>query len=802
MTSKLFSYPGSIPKYKIAAGLGAVLFSIATLVFALPAASKSPGDKPDTQVGAADAASEKTTPKNEKKSKSGKATKVAEPIEEVIDSAKSGPKQRVVSLTFKQMGAWSSIKLRGVDGYQSLQFPVRADEVVVSAKLRMAYDYSPALIPELSHLQISLNERVVAVEGLPKDKGVGNSREINLDPRLFGDLNSLGFKLIGHYTRQCEDPFHSSLWLTLSDLGRLELTLAPLSVSNDLKTLPLPFLDKRENAALKLPFVFSGSPSFGTLKAAGVVASWFGMQAGTRGAQFPTTLNTLPNGNAVVFLRGADTIEGIKGAGVSNIAIQPHPTNVHAKLLVISGATEQDLLRAANTLALYAPTLTGQSVTVTKEVEPAPRKPYDAPAWLPTDRPVKFGELVRPDELHVQGYFPSVVRINYRVTPDLFTWRSPGAPMKLKYRATRLPFHKNSSLNVSLNANFIETIALNANYPLDTKTELTQRPTQVSNGATALREERLALPPYAVGGRNQLQLGYFFDVIKEGECMSLPPDNLQASIDAESTLDFSGYPHYVALPNLAYFASLGFPFTRFADLSETAVVLPDNPNADEMGVYLAVMGRMGESTAYPVLRHSVISAAEVDRVASKDLIIIGSGRSQTLMSKWADHLPMVQQDGERRVRERQESWWPSYRWEQEDVNALPVPPGSVNFSIAGSLAAMMGFQSPLQATRSAVFLYADKAGDLRKVSEALVDPERIPMVQGDFVVVDDKSVNHARVSETYYLGSLAVTSKIRWFFADQPILMGLLALFVAVLLATLVYRMVRRVRGKRQRKLS
>lgn len=802
MESNMKSSRESLRLSKIGAAIGALVLSVTALLFAVPVLSQSPSDKPETKSAPTQATTDKPTSKKEKKRKTDKASKNAEPVEEIVDSSKASAKQRVVSLTFKQMGAWSSIKLRGVDGYQSLQFPIRADEVVVGAKLRMAYDYSPALIPELSHLQISLNERVVAVEGLPKDKGVGNSREINLDPRLFGDLNSLGFKLIGHYTRQCEDPFHSSLWLTLSDLGRLELTLAPLSVSNDLKTLPLPFLDKRENAALKLPFVFAGSPSFGTIKAAGVVASWFGIQAGTRGAQFPTSLNALPSGNAVVFLRGTDTVEGIKATGASSISIQAHPSNVHAKLLVISGASEQDLLRAANTLALYAPTLTGQSVNVTKEVTTAPRKPYDAPAWISTERPVKFGEIARADELHVQGYFPNVVRLNYRVTPDLFTWRTPGAPMKLKYRATRLPYHKNSSLNVSMNSNFIETIALNATYPLENQTESTKRPTMVSNGATALREERLAIPPYAVTGRNQLQLSYFFDVIKEGECMSLPPDNLQASIDAESTLDFSGYQHYVALPNLAYFASLGFPFTRLADLSETAVVLPDNPNAEEVGTYLAVMGRMGESTAYPALRHTVISAADVDKAASKDLIIIGSGRSQTLMGKWADHLPMVQQDGERHVREREASWWPSYRWEQEDVNALPVPPGSVNFTVAGSLAAMMGFQSPLQATRSAVFLYADKAGDLRKVSEALVDPERIPLVQGDFVVVDDKAMHHTKASETYYLGSLSATSKIRWFFADQPILMGLLALVVAILIATAIYRTVRRLKGKRMRKLN
>ena len=705
--------------------------------------------------------------------------------------------QRVVSLTMKQMGAWSAVNLRGVDASRTLSFSIRADEVVVAAKLRLAYDYSPALIPELSHLRVLLNERNILLEVLSKDKGLANSREVNLDPRLFGEVNSLRFNLIGHYARQCEDPFHSSLWLTLSDLSRIELTLAPVSRTNDLKYLPAPFFDKRDNQSLRLPFVFTSSPSFGTLKAAGVVASWFGLQAGARGAQFPVSLNALPEGNAVVFMQSGDSIGGVKGAVGSSISIQPHPTQLGAKLLVVTGGTDEELARAARAIALINPTLTGQQVNVTKEMEAAPRQPYDAPAWVPSDRPVRFGELARLEELRVQGYFPEVVRLNYRVAPDLFTWRTPGAPLQLKYRATRLPLHKNSSLNVNLNNSFIQTLALNE-PDRNAKEADRQNVLKTPNGS--LREESLFLPPYASGGRDQLQLSYFFDVIKEGECRNLPPDNLQAAIDPESTLDFSGFPHYAALPNLAYFSNIGFPFTRMADLSETAVVLPERPNADELGLYLTLMGRMGEATAYPALRHTVIAAADADKMAARDLIVIGSATNQSLMTKWADHLPMVNVDGGRRVREPIARWLPTYRWEQKDVQSTPRQQGSLNLSGGGNLTTVMAFESPLQATRSVVLFYADKAADLRKISDVLTDPERMASIQGDFVVVDDKTVDHAKVSDTYYLGSLPALSKLRWFFSDQPLLLGLIGLLATILLAAIAYRPLRRVVASRTKK--
>lgn len=716
--------------------------------------------------------------------------------ETVVDST---AKQRVVSLTFKQMGAWSALNLRGVDASRVLSFPVRADEVVVAAKLSLAYDYSPALIAELSHLKILLNERIVTVESLPKDKGVGNTREYNLDPRFFAENNSLRFNLIGHYTRQCEDPFHSSLWLTLSDLGRLELTLAPVSRVSDLKNLPLPFFDKRENAPLKLPFVFAKTPSFGMLKAAGTVASWFGLQAGVRGAQFPVMLNALPDGNAVVFLQGNDNVGGLEGSAESTVSIQPHPTSPQAKLLVVTGSNEQELARAARAIALFSTTLAGPRVTVVQDTETALRKPYDAPAWIPTDRPVKFGELARIDELRVQGYFPEVVRLNYRASPDLFTWRTPGVPVNLKYRATRLPLHNNSSLNINLNTSFIQTLGLN--WPEKKENEPGNvKPASARNNA--LKEESLFLPPYAIGGRDQLQMSYYFDVVKEGECQNLPPDNLQAAIDPESTLDFSRFPHYVALPNLAYFSNIGFPFTRMADLSETAIVLPATPNAEELGVYLTLMGKMGEATAYPALRHMVVSPADMGKVSGRDLIVIGSGKSQSLMDEWAEHLPMVQTGSVRRVREPSIAWRPGYRWEQQDVQATPTTKGSLNLSGTGTLTTMMAFESPLQSTRSVVFLYADKSTDLQKISDVLTDPERVASVQGDFAVVQDKSVNHAQVSPTYYLGSLPSLSKLRWFLGDQPMLLSLMGLLVCLLIAALLYRPLRRMVARRSKKTS
>ena len=720
-----------------------------------------------------------------------------------VDTETPAPaKGRVMSLTFKQMGAWSALKLRGLDGLRTLAIPVRADEMVVAAKLNIIYDYSPSLSPELSSLKVFVNSKMALIEPLPRGNTVGIKREVNLSPAAFNDgTNYLNLDFQGMTAGPCPDPFSPAIWLTVSEESSVVLTLAPSGTAYNLRDLPAPFLDKRVNSQLNLPFVFAGTPSFGTLKASGIVASWFGMQAASRGAQFPVSLNTLPNGDAVVFILGSETIDGVKGAKASTVSLQPHPANPNAKLLVFTGSTDEEIVRAANSVAMAAPTLSGQIVTLTKETDSQLRKPYDAPAWVPMDRPVRFGELAKLEELRVQAYYPPVIRLNYRIPPDLFTWRTSGVPVRLKYRATRLPLHQNSSLNVSANENFIQAYALNE---VDKKTNAANPQNLVPSTNSGMREESLFIPPYASTGRDQFQFAYYFDIARLGlsgtDCPYMPPNNMQGAIDPESTVDFSSFPHYAALPNLVYFANIGFPYTRMADLSESAVVLPERPNAEELGVFLTVMGKMGESTGYPVIRYTVVAPPDIDKVAEKDLIVIGSASNQSLMTKWADNLPMAIVNGERKVRKFNSYWLPSYRWEQQDVQPVPKPNGEFTQIAIGSMNAIMAFESPLKAGKSVVVLYADKASGLLKLSELLTDPERISLIQGDFVVVDNKNVYHTKVSDTYYIGALSPVNKVRWFFSDQPLLMAFIGLLVCLVLATLAYRPLRRLIAKQRQK--
>jgi len=107
-------------------------------------------------------------------------------------------------LTLTQLGVDYAINLRGVSGTVGIPFSVRADELVTRAALKLNYAYSPALIPELSHIKVSVND--VLVTTLPVVRGEAGkpqSAEIPIDRRLITDFNRINIELVGHYTREC-----------------------------------------------------------------------------------------------------------------------------------------------------------------------------------------------------------------------------------------------------------------------------------------------------------------------------------------------------------------------------------------------------------------------------------------------------------------------------------------------------------------------------------------------------------------------------------------------------------------------
>lgn len=694
------------------------------------------------------------------------------------------------SMTFKQLGRNYPMILRGVESTDTVTFDVRADEVVTGAQLTLEYSYSPALLADLSQLNVMVNGEVAASLPLPKD-GAGKIQKqvVQIPSQLITEFNRLGLQFIGHYSMSCEDPQHSSLWANISNTSQLDLQVAQLNLPNDLARLPLPFFDRRDARRLSLPFVFASAPDNTMLEAAGILSSWFGAVASYRGAVFPTLLGSLPaSGNAVLLVStsaeqqlGGLNLPAPQGA---TLTLMANPNDASGKVLVVSGRDPSELKRAATALVLGNKALSGTHVVIDQLDSLQPRIPYDAPNWLPSNRAVKLGELLDVKKLNVSGYNPGDIVVPLNLPPDLFNWHQKGARFDLKYRYTPQQRSNNSSLIVSFNDSLIQAQPLPSVDKLDHSLLDTLKGDNDSLG----REARMFLPLNSVAAQSRLQLRYMFDYIKQGECGDIIIDNMRGSIDPESTLDLSGYSHYIAMPNLGVFKDAGFPFTRMADLSQTAVVMPNNSGPAELSAYLNILGRLGQSSGYPGTAVSVIEAAQVASATDKDLLVLSSGGNQPLLTQWADHLPASGSSASMRL-ELSDMVLRMRDWLSPDPQANQRKARlAMAFSGSNDSTFLTGFESPLKVGRSVVVLASAHPEGLADIANALVGgDEYTQAIQGSLVVIRGKSVEALVADEQYYVGSLEPLTYLEWLMSRHVIWVLLVTALCVVLLSCLAY---------------
>jgi hypothetical protein len=713
--------------------------------------------------------------------------------------AAAQPATELRQWSLRQLSGQTTIPLRTTEGRATFNFGSRADELVVKATLRLHYTHSPALIPGQSHIKVLLNDEIVGLLPITKETaGRPLVRDIDIDPRLVADFNRLTLQFVGHYTAECEDPLHTSLWTDVSGNSQILLGIRPLPLKNDLAMLPEPFFDRRDLGQLKLPFLFAAQPQHGTLRAAGVVASWFGKLAGWRGARFPASLDQLPKSHAVVFATNDQRpaflakYPAVKGP---TLAIIDNPADDHSKLLLVLGRDNHDLDSAANALALGNAALSGSQLTVKDVQADSRRQAYDAPNWVRLDRPMKFGELVEnAQELQAFGHVPDLIRLNLRIPPDLFTWRSRGVPVDLKYRYTPPIRSSESRLTMSINDELVQAFNLRASGQGGENNRV--RLPLLDDGLLGDAREVL-IPAFKLGSRNQIQYGFSFAYQKEGGCKDTQVENVRAMIDADSTVDFSGYPHYAEMPHLGYFATSGFPFTKYADLAETTVVLPKQPTAHDIETLLSVLGHMGESTGYPATRVIVTSPEDKAALKNRDLLLIGSTPGQSLLTQWGEHLPAIIDGTTRRLSQPQRSVSFLYDWLGFGTAPDTVVAQKTILEGNGPLAALLGFESPLSSERSVVAITATSPDQLPLALDALDNTGMAKSMHGSVVFLRPNKADSFLVGDTYTIGSLPWWTTLWFPLSGHPILLALMSVFAVLVFAFALWRSLRAVARRR-----
>ncbi|MCA8244015.1 cellulose biosynthesis cyclic di-GMP-binding regulatory protein BcsB [Burkholderia sp. AU32262] len=722
----------------------------------------------------------------------------------IVPTAASAPAAGLpattVRMPFASLGAFDPLRLRGADDARTINAGVRLDRVITGARLRLTYAYSPSLVFPLSHLKVSVNGEVIAT--VPFDAaraGRTVTQEIPIDPRYFSDFNQIGLRLIAHYTLDhCEDPANSALWADVSPTSELILDESPVRLPNDLALLPAPFFDRRDNGRLRLPFVLPATPDSATLRSAGVLASWFGALADYRHARFPVSAALPADDQAVVVGTAATLPAGLALPPINGplLAVADNPAAPGRKLLIVTGRTAAEVDDAVATLVLGRAALSGPAATVAHVDLGAPRKPYDAPRWLPVNRPIAFRELVNdPRQLEVRGTTPDAIRLNLRVPADLHSWNGAGVPITLRYRYTAPTVQDNSTLAVEINDQLVKSYRLGPAHAEDAHGRMQLPLLSVPEGRVT---SDVDIPAFRVGSGNQLQFRFTLDSQKTGLCSSTATEPQRAAIDPDSTIDFSHFVHYAQLPNLAFFANSGFPFTRFADLSQTAVVLPERPSPQELEAYLTMLGHMGEWTGFPALRVQVARPGDVAALSGhKDVLVIDGSPASPLLANWRASLPLAIGEpggaggggGATRV-----AFTVKERWR----NGVGVADGGAHIEQTGPLAALAGFELPGSRGRSVVALTATDQPRLGDLLDVFENAGLVSQLQGDLALVRPGQVDSLRVGEPYVVGFVPWYARVWTEAARHPVVLGAVGVVAGLLLALGVFSVLQRIAARRR----
>lgn len=98
-------------------------------------------------------------------------------------------------------------RMTGTSPNAIAEFAIHPDTLVNQLALDFSINYSPALLAELSHIKLYLNDYLMATLDLPKqtDTNALNSQQhwsIPLQADVLKDYNQIKYELVGYYTEQ------------------------------------------------------------------------------------------------------------------------------------------------------------------------------------------------------------------------------------------------------------------------------------------------------------------------------------------------------------------------------------------------------------------------------------------------------------------------------------------------------------------------------------------------------------------------------------------------------------------------
>ena len=704
----------------------------------------------------------------------------------------------VNSISVAQMGQPQGIMLSGGQLQGGVNFTLPVDQVITNARLVLNLKVSPAMATRNATMQLMLNGQPLGTVPLGAAESDTTRFQLDIPAALLVSSNSFSFSINDGEAMQCQRDLTDKYSVTLLPDSRFELEGQQLDIGADLSHFPRPFFDAMQMTPATIAFAFGAKTSSDAVSAAALISSWLGIQADYRGVSFAALNDTLPEKNGILIGHPGETIGGLTLPQTDQPTLQiiDNPANPVYKLLLIVGRDENALRTAAWRLTRGNFALQTASTAVEGQKIPV-SQPYDAPRWIPTDRPVKLSELIRKDQsMTVTGIWHAPLRVAFRAAPDLFLWDGETIPLHIGYRfPTESWIDENRSwLSMTMNDTFLHNLPVNKQGALETLWH------KVGGDA---RQEAFDMPlePYMIYGDNQLSLYFNITPKADAPCSVLLNNNIKSRIDEDSWIDLSHTRHFSLLPNLSYFVGASFPFTRLADYSQTVLLLPENPTDTQIATLLDMAARSGNATGTALFNNRVVlgvptAGANLELLRTRDVLAVsGMGQhafNQTLLKD----SPFTSHDNTLGVREPT-SWQKLQRWLAGDWTSDGVDADRY-FSSNEAWRGFVSFRSPWSSDRLVVMALGSNDDQLSRLHGDLTSARINAGIRGDAAIItNENGVRSFRVGPQFPRGEMPMQMMIVWYANQHSGLLAILGLLFSALSGLALYAWLKKRARKR-----
>ncbi|MHB1099877.1 MAG: cellulose biosynthesis cyclic di-GMP-binding regulatory protein BcsB [Burkholderiales bacterium] len=709
----------------------------------------------------------------------------------------------IIKLPLQKFTAMSSMDIRCINGSREISIPIPERWKLHKLTLDLRYTVSNTMLSDISQMVVKVNGNLVTQLKLDhQGPEVGSLIEIPVKFLKTG-YNTLSFQVAQHYLKDgCEQVCAPDLWTDVS------LTNSTLQMDYELKPIPLKLgqaagliFDPTQFPSASVHLVTDTSTPEG-VTIAGIAASGIARRFDYRKVNFSHSPDIKPGVDNIligkasfvgdVLLKYGILLDAPKG-GLIRIYYLPKSDGgndgLHA-LIVITGDQPAAVKIASETFANMSMPYPGTDQMHAYAFSMPDISMGSGRDELVPDKIYKFKTLGM-NTVTFQGLSANVVtegasQLSFRLPSDFLIKQNQSAKLVLNfsYAAGLL---KDSSLSVLVNGRRVHDIHLN------------------NTDGGFIDAYKLDIPTYLFKpGSNVISFEPYLN-IEHKLCELYNANAPFVSIFGNSTMYFPPMPHFVEMPELELFTLNGFPFSRWPDGYQTLIYLP-KPDGASIDTALNLIGMITQKNGFPLFGTRVVFS-DPGKYDGEMLVV---GEAAALPKSILAHAPL-QPSGIANVR------YPITRgWDSETAIAL----SKQQAGLGADNGLLMEFESPSVKGRSIIVATAQTEDDLRKLGDALLEPNVQSSIFGDVTLVrldaqkyganspaEDAASNpleapkyeatSMKVGKTYSTGNKGDISYLDAFLYSNKYVFYVLVALAILLLGLIGYWLLKRYRKKR-----